>query len=56
MLLGLKCLLLSGFIKKSSLANSFARRGFIRIITFPRLCDPAEHFYSIGSSENFPVE
>ena len=41
---------------KSSLANSLARRGFVRIITFPRLCDPAEHFYSIGSSKNFPIE
>ena len=27
---------------KSSLANSFARRGFVRIITYPRLCNYAE--------------
>jgi len=40
-------------VTKSSPANSFAEGGFIRIITFPRLCDPAEHFYSTGSSLNF---
>ena len=32
---------------QSSLANSLARRGFVRNSTFPCLCDPPEDFYLI---------
>ena len=40
---------------KSSPLNSLARRECVSITTFPRLCDPAEHFYYIGNPEKFPI-